>query len=496
MHWLRSIQLGLTVIPLCLAPLFFGSVDRLSVAVWVALLSAAMLCGVAFPTNAAQRRSTWLFCGVWRLCGRGYHPGHSWLGRRLGRPDLAALESTPAAPCSSRISARAEIPVEAVGHFLLAVTSFASGFFVGTSHRNSEILTTAARHSILLYAIYGILALVFTPNLLLWTPKLAYQGSLTATFVNHNTAATFIGCGLILWFCLALQTIQSLQFGSLRVLLLTSSNEHVAFKLILRSAAALTCLFALLLTGSRGGLICTSLGLLVAIGLMAANALRPKFWYAFASATAALTAVLIWLSQTGRVGTRGFFDQARWSVYEYCVESIRQRPLLGTGAGTFADFFPSLRGLEFNSWGVWDFAHSTILEIAVEMGIPIALTIVFGALASLFILANGALRPSLKDRSRSSLAAVTGIAVASYLHSTVDFSLQIPGYLIVFGSLMGCWLARSVADQVPARSSSLGTVRSKVGVPELVLETPPRRHGERFRDGAHEAGPLIRRVAS
>ena len=63
--------------------------------------------------------------------------------------------------------------------------------------------------------------------------------------------------------------------------------------------------------------------------------------------------------------------------------------------------------------------------------------------------------------------------MASYLHSTVDFSLQIPGYLIVFGSLIGCWLARSVADQVPARSGSLGTVRSKAGVSELVLEMPP-----------------------
>ena len=280
------------------------------------------------------------------------------------------------------------------------------------------------------------------------------------------------------------------------MLLLTSSNEHVAFKLILRSAAALTCLFALLLTGSRGGLICTSLGLFVAIGLMVASALRPKFWYAFASATAALTAVLIWLSQAGRVGSHGFFDQARWSVYEYCVESIRQRPLLGTGAGTFADFFPSLRGLEFNSGASGILRIQRYWRSRWRWGIPIALAIVFGAGASLFILAKGALRPSLTDRSRSSLAAVTGIAVASYLHSTIDFSLQIPGYLIVFGSLIGCWLARSVADQVPARSSSLGTVRSKVSVPELVLETPPRRHGERLRDGAHEAGPLIRRVAS
>ncbi len=474
MERLRSIQLGLTIIPLCLAPLFFGSVDQLSITVWVVLSSAAMLCGVPLAMNTAQRR---VLLGFLALC-LAYAvvafvqviPG---LVDGLNDPIWLRVNQLLPFRVTPRISARAEIPAEAVGHFLLAATSLTSGFFVGTSRRNGDVLTAVVRHSILLYAIYGILALVFTPNLLLWAPKPAYHGSLTATFVNHNTAATFIGCGLILWSCLAFQTLQSLQFRSLRVLLLTSSNEHVAFKLILRSVAALTCLFALLLTSSRGGLICTSLGLLVAIGLMVASTLQPKFWYTLGSATAALTVVLVWLSQAGRIGSHGFFDQGRWAVYEYCIESIRQRPLLGTGAGTFADFFPSLRGPEFNSWGVWDFAHSTILEIAVEMGVPIALAIVFGAAASLLILAKAALRSSSKDRSRSSLAAVTGIAVASFLHSTIDFSLQIPGYLIVFGSLLGCWLARAVAEQVPARSRAFETVQSRGRVRELALETPP-----------------------
>jgi O-antigen ligase len=474
---LRSIQLGLTVVPLCLAPLFFGSVDQLSVVVWVTLLSAAMLCGAALPMNTAQRR---VLLGFLVLCGAyaavavvQIMPG---LAGGLEDPIWRRVSQLLPFSASPRISARAEIPAKAIGHFLLAVTSFTSGFFVGTSRRNSEVLTAAARHSILLYAAYGMFALALTPGMLLWSPKLAYHGSLTATFVNHNTAATLIGCGLILWFCLAFQTLQSLQFRSVRELILTSSNEHVAFKFILRSGAALTCMFALLLTGSRGGLICSILGLLVAIGLMVAGVFRARFWYALISAVAALAIVLVWLSHVGPIGSKGFFDDGRWLVYQYCVEIIRQRPLMGTGAGTFADIFPSLRGTEFNSWGVWDFAHSTILEIAVEMGILIASAIALSAVISLLILARAALKLGWKDRSRGSLAAIAGIATASYLHSIIDFSLQIPGYLIVFGCLLGCGLARSVAEQVPvrqARSRRFGSIGPDAEVAGLALETPP-----------------------
>lgn len=473
MERLRSIQLGLTVVPLCLAPLFFGSVDGLSVAVWVVVLSAAMLSGALLPMNAAQRRILLWFlvlCGAYAAVAIVQSVPGAIDG--LGDPIWQRANQLLPFPVPQRISARAEIPAEAIGRFLLLVTSFASGIFVGTSSRNGGVLTAAARYSILLYVIYGILAYIFTPNMLLWSPRLTYLGSLTATFVNHNTAATFIGCGLILWSCHAFQMLQTLQFRSLRVLLLTSSNEHIAFKLVLRSGAALACLFALLLTGSRGGLICSILGLFVAIGLMLADAFRLKFWYGIGTAAAAFAGVLMWLSRSGRVGSHGLFDQGRWSVYEYCIESIRQRPLLGTGAGTFADFFPSLRGREFNSWGVWDFAHSTILEIAFEMGVPIALTVVLGAAASLIMLAKAALRPSLKQ-SRSSFAACAGIAVASYLHSTIDFSLQIPGFLIVFGTIIGCWLAQSVTEKTPARSRAIRTVGSRLGERELALEATP-----------------------
>ena len=139
-----------------------------------------------------------------------------------------------------------------------------------------------------------------------------------------------------------------------------------------------------------------------------------------------------------------------------CIEAIRQRPLLGSGIGTFADIFPSLRTADLNPWGVWDYAHSTILEMTVEMGLPIAAIVVLAAVASFLILARAALRS--QGRSRCALSAIAGIAVLSYLHSLIDFSLQIPGYLIVFAILLGCGLARASAEPVPGETARSGEV--------------------------------------
>jgi O-Antigen ligase len=452
-----SIQLWTTIVVLILAPLFFGSVDLFWIAVWTILLSVSALCGFAAPMDTGQNRILLGFlalCGIYALVAIIQITPHlidqlndpSWL--RLN--DLLGLDAPP------RISSRAEMPLLAVGHFLLFATSFISGFLIGTSLRNSDRLIRFAQYSILLFAIYGFAALILTPNMVLWAPKLAYRGSLTATFINRNTAATFVGAGAILWFCSAFSSLQqSFGFSSIRLLLLNRANEHLAFKILARSGGALTCFFALLLTGSRGGLICSCLGLLVAIVLMVANMQKPRFWHMALWGGVALAVTVALLSRLGRIGSQGLVDEARWSVYGFCVEAIRQRALLGAGAGTFEDLFPSLRADVFSSGGVWDYAHSTILEIAVEMGIPVAAMVVIAALASLFILARAAVKS--EGRSRRSLAAITGIAVLSYLHSLIDFSQQIPGYLIPFGILLGCGLAR--ASAVPTEA---GVMRLRV----------------------------------
>lgn len=444
----RSVQLWTTIAALVLAPLFFGSVDLFWVVVWTILLSFGVLCGAAAP--AMQRAQGGLLLGFAVLCGayalvaavqvipHVIEPLNDPIWRRAN--ESFGLDTLP------RISSRAAIPSFAIGHFLLFAASFVSGFLVGTSRRSSEKLIRFAQYSILVYASYGVAALLIAPDSLLWTTKAAYRGYLTATFVNHNTAATYVGTGMILWSCLAASSGQSMRFSDLRILLMSRSNEEMALKVILRSAAAVVCAFALLLTGSRAGLLCSSIGFVVALTLMVANRSKLPRLYLIALALVASAITIVWVSKLGRLASQGLVDENRLSVYHSSLQAIWQRPLLGSGAGTFPDLFPLFRSDDLWSWGVWDYAHSTILEIAFEMGIPVAATVAVGAAVSVVILIKSAI--SASDRTdRRTLSAIAGIATLGYLHSTVDFSLQIPGFFVVFAILLGCGLAIAVAKR-------------------------------------------------
>jgi O-antigen ligase len=442
---LRLLQLWITIAVLVLAPLFFGSVELFWIATWTIVLSIGTVYGLSFSMETSQIRILIVFCLICSVYGAVsivqitpcvFNGMNDEIWRKS--KDILSLDVMP------RISSRAQIPTLAIGHVLLFATSFINGFCACTSRDSTDKLFRFSRFSIVVYAIYGFVAFLLTPNFLLWSEKTAYLGNLTATFVSHNTAATFFGAGGILWSCSAYFAARAIRVSSVRTFLLSRSNERLIFKLIVRCAGGLICLAALLQTSSRGGIICAFAGLFSAVLLLLAKERTARFWSTPLIASAALVIIVTMLSRMGRIASQGLVDQGRWSVYGLVLNAIKQRPLLGAGLGTFGDQFPALRTSDFPSWGVWDYAHSTILEIAVEMGIPIAVVVLLGAIFSVFVLARAALTAMGYDRLL--LSAVAGIAVLTYLHALIDFSLQIPGYFIVFGILLGGGLARASSN--------------------------------------------------
>ncbi|NEV76693.1 O-antigen ligase family protein [Rhodopseudomonas sp. BR0C11] len=452
---LGKVQLGLTLAAFALAPLPFGSVDTIWVLAWVVVLSLTLLGRPVRSVSRAQFRILIAFlvvCAAYLIVAAiQIIPGVSFGPNSAAWQRAGELMQLPISP---RISARAEIPVVTAGHYLLLVTSVLAGFWIGTSRSNAETLFKVARYSILLYALYGLLARAFTPGLVLWQPKTAYHGDLTATFINHNTAAALLGAGVILWACSIQQQLRSFGPLSLRLLMLSPSNEAVGIQIATRAAAGLLCFLALLSTGSRAGLACAVLGLFAAILQMVAGQLRLRFVYGLLIAAVGLAVIALWLAQSQSVMTRGMFDEGRWMAYKHALRVIAESPILGIGAGAFGDVFPAFRGGDMSMWGVWDYAHSTLVEIAVEMGLPIALLVCMSAIGSLVVVARAGTRSV--GQSRTFLCAISGIMVMTFLHSLIDFPLQVPGYSIPFGILAGCGLALATRERGPETGEAAG----------------------------------------
>ena len=114
-------------------------------------------------------------------------------------------------------------------------------------------------------------------------------------------------------------------------------------------------------------------------------------------------------------------------------------------------------------WGVWDRAHSTPLELASDLGLPLAVLIVIAWLIVLGMLIRG-----VCTRRRDLIMPVGALAVAilSLAHSIIDFSLQIPGYAIVVFSLVGAGLAQSFSSN--NKATTHGSLSETLAGPQIV----------------------------
>ena len=147
---------------------------------------------------------------------------------------------------------------------------------------------------------------------------------------------------------------------------------------------------------------------------------------------------------SGRFDTQGLSDEGRLDTYRSTLRIIGDHPWFGTGLGTFAWSFPAYRSADIPMWGVFNRAHSTPLELASDLGLPLTGLIILAWLIVLGVLIRG-----VRTRRRDLVVPVAGLSVAilGLAHSTVDFSLQIPGYSIVVFSLVGAGLAQSFSSK-------------------------------------------------
>jgi O-antigen ligase len=210
--------------------------------------------------------------------------------------------------------------------------------------------------------------------------------------------------------------------------------------------ALISLAIALLLSASRAGVAATGAGLLfVAASQISWRGPRTGQALAMLGVTIAIVSVAF-LVAGGALSLRYAandalpMENARFEIFEIVLGAITTTPWTGTGFGTFSDVFPAYRSPDLSSHFLWDKAHNSYLENALELGLPAMLALNL----SIFLLAIRTAR-GMVERRRDRLFATLGVAATILvgLHSMVDFSLQIPAVSVLYAYLMGLAVSQS-----------------------------------------------------
>lgn len=437
----------LFIATLVLAPLRFGSDFPEAVAFWCLCLAISAGLSQTFMLGRSRAKILFAIALLLAIYGITIFLQMSAIPR-LVAPDpdwgkAAKLLHTQLLPTAA--IARYQ-PLYALGPVLANLLSLTLGLVLGAERHKARQILMAVAWSGLMYAIFGIISALAEPGMILWRERPAYYGKVIATFVNRNTAATYFGSCAALWALLLCENAKR-HLGSdpltwknfLRRILLQARADT-----IVSLAATFICLMALVMTGSRAGVLISFAGVAGSVVIYFRRNLPKRSSRAWFMA-GALCIIIIALQCFGgpvdsHFNVSGLADEGRVQTYQSTLKIIARHPWLGTGLGSFALVFPQYRSAQASIFGIWDMAHSTPLQLAAEMGLPVSLFVAAAWAGALAILTKGVL-----TRQRDAILPLSAAAVAliGLAHSSVDFSLQIPGYAIVAMGVIGMGLAQS-----------------------------------------------------
>ena len=352
-------------------------------------------------------------------------------GEALGMPYRGAVSLDPTASRES----------------VLRMLSYAGVFWLalqyGTDSRCAEYVLRGVALGSAGYALYGLAVVFSGAEVILWFEKTYFRDAVTATFVNPNSFATYAGIGLL---CTTAVLQRGIRRGMDGLFGARARLQFLLAELVPRNALFLAgwlvLASALLLSLSRGGVVATAVALFVFLGMGGARrGARLRALALRATGLMVVGAILFLVAGEG-VGRRlediGPDWDKRSQIYSQTVLAIEDRPLLGTGLGTFGSVYRSYRS-EGVRHGV-RMAHNDYLELALELGIPAAFLFV----AAVAGLALGCTR-GLRARSRQAVFPAVGIAVCTLVgaHALLDFSLQVPAVAVTFALILGVAVAQA-----------------------------------------------------
>jgi O-antigen ligase len=442
------------------APLPFGSTDRPAIALLCIALGLSLVLSSTGPLSG--RRAVPLM--ILMLVVAAYFlvlSGQLWSWLPIA-PDPVWEQASRllGAPLKPSVTVVRDEPFFALGAPLAAALAFAAAYLICTDRLRANQLLRVLAWSGAVYAVLGIVLFMADPTKVLWRDKVAYGSSLTATFINRNTAAVYFGSCAVVCLLLLLHQFEHEVRGvssALRRKIITSAIIRPRRDLAEPFVQLLLCCCAMFMAGSRAGVVFSLVGLVSAYLLFYQRNWGRGRSFALVALAAAVLAVALLQVFGGEVENRfnefGVSDPARLGTYKSTLQMVSAHPWLGTGLGSFEYSFPAYRSDDVSIWGVWTRAHSTLLEIATEMGVPLALLVATAWVCALWWLWRG-----IQLRRRDLIIPISALCVAivGLLHSAIDFSLQIPGYAIPMIALIGAGLAQSFRTKTGRAPPSLG----------------------------------------
>jgi O-antigen ligase len=458
-----------------LAPLPFGSNEPTIIAFWCIVLGACLVFAPVRSLGAGQLALAGLAGTVVAAYALVLHEqlsDHPWLAIAIADPIWQEAQAALGAPLQPSVSIARNQPWFELGRPLVCMLAICCGFLVGADRGRARQLLKVIAWSGAAYAMYGILAHLFDPTRILWREKQAYLAYATGTFINRNTAAAYFGSCAVVWSLLLWERVRlemprgPLQWRAMPARLLSSTPTRI----VVAFAMLFLCLAAMFMTGSRGGVVLSLFALIVAFTAFFRRDLPGRAGVVTALAGGGAAALILLQLMGGGINARfdiqGAADEGRLETYKSTLRMIADHPWFGTGQGTFAYAFPAYRSQNVSMWGVWDIAHNTLLEIASDMGIPIAALVVVAWIVVFAVLIRGAL---IRRRDLVVPVAALAVAILAVLHSLIDFTLQMPGYSVVAMALIGTGLAQSLAvshDITPEKSGIVVKNQSRVHTDE------------------------------
>lgn len=310
------------------------------------------------------------------------------------------------------------------------------------------------------YALYAfILGLLGKEQYSLFYLLPPRGSDLSGPFVLHNSFATFEGLAAIA----AATRLFELAKGKIIASRGPRRWALTALKFIFGSGfailiATILTVSALLASASRAGFfstLCAFLAIALFVVFDPKRRTSRRWVLVGAGAALSLLIVLIWISgdtlnsRYEDLINSGNVDAIRLALWSAAQRMITNSPLLGLGLGTFQDAYP-LYATKIFAY-IMDKAHCDYLEFAAGLGLPAALC---WWTAILFSAAK--MGRAILNRRKGRIYPLVGLGatILVALHSSVDFSLQIPAVALTYSAILGVGLAQSYSSRTMATSDA------------------------------------------